>query len=337
MYSTKTLLFLGKKGFSGELIHGELSDRSSVLAPEVSRDRPLAEQLIANSSALKPGDLVFNALGPFIDSYLPVLEFCLARGLHYFDICGEWQVFEAMQQWDYRAVEAGCMILPGIGFDVVASDCLVGHVHRRLPDVSRLQIGISGLGLISRGSARTLRSLMGEPLRQRRRGRLVSEARIREERFDFGQGECRALGVSWGDISTAWHSTRVPDIEVFFQATPALSAAVFANRTFGWLAAGNGGGVLSDAILNSLPKGPTDTSRADKKSVVIVRASNSDGVTVASRLQTPEAYTFTAHAAAATLEHFLRNGVQPGFQTPSTALGPDFPLALPDCERQDVL
>lgn len=178
---------------------------------------------------------------------------------------------------------------------------------------------------------------MGEPLRQRRRGRLVSEARIREERFDFGQGECRALGVSWGDISTAWHSTRVPDIEVFFQATPALSAAVFANRTFGWLAAGNSGRVFSDAILNSLPKGPSDTSRADKKSVLIVRASNSDGVTVASRLQTPEAYTFTAHAAAATLEHFLRNGVQPGFQTPSTALGPDFPLALPDCERQDVL
>ena len=162
MYSNKTLLFLGEQGFSGALIHRELSDQASVLSPELSRDRPLAEQLVANSSALKPGDLVFNALGPFIDSYLPVLEFCLARRLHYFDICGEWQVFEAMQQWDSRAVEAGCMILPGLGFDVVASEGLVGHVPRRLPDASRLHIGLAGLGLISRGLCQNPRSLMGE-------------------------------------------------------------------------------------------------------------------------------------------------------------------------------
>ena len=97
----------------------------------------------------------------------------MSQGTHYFDINSEWQVFEAIQRLGSRTERAEIMLLPGIGFDVVASDCLVGHVCQRFTGASRIQIGISGLELLSRGSAKTLYQLMGEPLRVSRRSRIV--------------------------------------------------------------------------------------------------------------------------------------------------------------------
>ena len=117
----------------------------------------------------------------------------------------------------------------------VASDCLLGHVYKRCPDATRVQIGISGLELISRGFRQNHgQILIGEPLKVRRRGRITAESRMLQSSFDFGSGQRPALAVSWGDISSAWHSTGVPNIEVFFEATPALSAAVFANKNI-WM------------------------------------------------------------------------------------------------------
>ena len=228
------------------------------------------------------------------------------------------------------------MLLPGIGFDVIASDCLAAHVYERLPDASRLQIGISGLELISRGSARTMTGLLGEPLRVRRRGRIVSDSRILESTFDFGQGERPALGVSWGDISTAWHTTRIPNIEVFFEATPALSSVIFANRTFGWLSHNPLFGRTAQEVVSRLPAGPQDMARNNRSATVVARARNDHGLQAESRLHTREAYSFTADAACSTLIHFAAGVCPPGFQTPTTALGKDFVLQLPGCTRIDL-
>lgn len=336
MSQGKTLLFLGAQGYSGRLIYEGLSSTANVIAPKLSHDFSIAEQLAKYSPMLKPGDFVLNCLGPFQNSYLPVIEFCLSQGTHYFDINAEWQVFEAIQRLGSRAERAEIMLLPGIGFDVVASDCLVGHVCQRFTGASRIQIGISGLELLSRGSAKTLSQLMGEPLRVRRRSRIVSETRILETNFDFGVGERRALGVSWGDISTAWYSSAVPNIEVFFEATAALSAAVFVNRTVGWLAAEDGVSRVAQGLMQRFPAGPNASARSQKNATVVVRALDSDGRQAESRLHTREAYTFTADAAKATLEHFGHNPALSGFQTPFSALGADFVLELPECERTDV-
>ncbi|MDB3922998.1 saccharopine dehydrogenase NADP-binding domain-containing protein [Luminiphilus sp.] len=336
MLKDKTFLFLGAQGYSGQLIYDGIKGRSNIVAPTLSRGQPLAEQLVGYAPLLKPGDLVLNCLGPFQSSYLSVIEFCLAHGLHYFDINAQWQVFEAIRQLGPQAERAQCMLLPGIGFDVVASDCLIGHVGRRCSDISRLQIGISGLELISRGSAKTLTELIGEPLRIRRRGRIVAEPRILESQFDFGAGERRALGVSWGDISTAWHSSAVPNIEVFFEATPALAGAVFANRTFGWLASDSRISQAAQGLVKRLPAGPGEDVRTQKSATVVVRAVTHSGQQVESRLNTREAYSFTADAAAAVLEHFAHHAALPGFQTPFTALGADFVLGLPECQRSDT-
>ncbi len=332
----RTLLFLGSQGYSGRLIKEALPGTIRTLAPKLLRDRPIAEQLLPFAEHLKRDDLVLNCLGPFKDTYRPVAEFCLEVGAHYLDINAEWQVFEELQQLNARAKEAGVMLLPGVGFDVLASDCLSAQVNSTLPDATHLQIGIAGLELISRGSARTMTSLVGEPLRVRRRGRIVSDARMVEANFDFGQGERPALGVSWGDISTAWHSTRIPTIEVFFEATPALSSVIFANRTFGWVARQPLIERAAEQFVARFPQGPQDMARSTRTATVVARAFDDSGRQAESRLHTREAYSFTADAACTTLNHFSGHDCPGGFQTPATALGGDFVLELPGCTRLDV-
>ena len=40
--------------------------------------------------------------------------------------------------------------------------------------------------------------------------------------MDFGKGATPTVQVSWGDVSTAYHSTGIPNIEVQFEALPAI-------------------------------------------------------------------------------------------------------------------
>ena len=49
-------------------------------------------------------------------------------------------MFEALAARDAEAKRASIMLMPGIGFDVVSSDCLVAHLKRRLPDAIDLQL-----------------------------------------------------------------------------------------------------------------------------------------------------------------------------------------------------
>jgi short subunit dehydrogenase-like uncharacterized protein len=57
----------------------------------------------------------------------------------------------------------------------------------------------------------------------RRSGRLVavpSAARVKE--LDFGYGQIKTMSIPWGDLSTAWVSTAIPNIEVYMVAPMGL-------------------------------------------------------------------------------------------------------------------
>ena len=139
--------------------------------------------------------------------------------MHYSDITGEIDVFEALAARDEQAKTAGVMLLPGAGFDVVPSDCLAAHVAARMPDATRLRLSIGGLTVVSQGTAKTMVEGIARGTRFRRGGRIVEDKDTPRATADFGAGPRRTVGVSWGDVSTAWRSTRIPDIEVFFEAS----------------------------------------------------------------------------------------------------------------------
>ena len=103
-----------------------------------------------------------------------MVEACLRLGKHYLDITGEISVFEAMARRDKAAKQAGMMIMPGVGFDVVPSDCLAVHLKNLLPTATDLTLAFYGLGGISHGTQATMTmnagsgGLRGSVLRCRR-------------------------------------------------------------------------------------------------------------------------------------------------------------------------
>ena len=53
-----------------------------------------------------------------------MIEACLATQTHYLDITGEIPVFEMAKRFNEAAIQAKIMLMPGVGFDVVPTDCM---------------------------------------------------------------------------------------------------------------------------------------------------------------------------------------------------------------------
>jgi len=280
---------------------------------------------------------VLHAAGPFSATSRPMVDACLESGIHYVDVTGEIAVFEAIADRDRDAKAAGVMLLPGAGFDVVPSDCLASHVKQRLPEATRLRLSIGGLGGVSRGTALTMLERVGRGTLVRREGRLVERAGAPRATVDFGAGLRPAIGMSWGDVATAWRSTGIPDIEVYFEASPKLVRVVRWSRLLRpLLSIGLVSGFLEAQVRRKIPSGPTAERRARSRSVIVAEAWNdATGASVRSRLVTAEAYTLTAWTAVEIAKRASSGGAVPGYQTPATAFGADFILAFPGTTRDD--
>jgi short subunit dehydrogenase-like uncharacterized protein len=230
------------------------------------------------------------------------------------------------------------MIMPGVGFDVVASDCLGAHVIRRFPQAKRLVFGMRGLTLAARGSMKTAVEQMGRDTPIRRGGVVTYVAPGTLERdFDYGDGPTPSVAVSWGDVAAAYYTTGVPSTEVYFETTPALRVALAASRLFGWpLRTAPWQAWLKMHVDLLLPEGPSEAERAAIQTVIVAEAEDGRGRRVRSRLRAPQSYTLTASTAPAIARRALEEDVELGFQTPGRAYGPDFALSFAGVSREDV-
>lgn len=68
---------------------------------------------------------VLHRAGPFSATSAPMLASCLHARSHYLDITGEIAVFEAIFARAAEFKQAGIVVMPGVGFDIVPSDGLV--------------------------------------------------------------------------------------------------------------------------------------------------------------------------------------------------------------------
>src|SRR3954447_12065902 len=173
--------------------------------------------------------------------------------------------------------------------------------------------------------------------RVRRGGRIVELQDTPRATADFGDGRKPTIAVSWGDIATAWHSTQIPSIEVFFEASPQLQqAARLPSVVRRLLATGFAQRLIKNQIDRRMPPGPTPKQRSRGKAVLIAEAWDAAGGGVGSRLQTPEAYTLTAQTAVEIARRAASVGASPGYQTPSTAFSADFVLQFDGVTRSDL-
>jgi short subunit dehydrogenase-like uncharacterized protein len=149
MKQTKQFLIYGATGFTGKLTARTAKDKGlqPILAGRnEAKLKAIAEPLGFHyrgfslseqqelDAALAEVDAVLHIAGPFSATSQPMADACLRTGTHYLDITGEIDVFEALAARDAEAKRAGTMLLPGVGFDVVPSDCLARpeDLHRRL-------------------------------------------------------------------------------------------------------------------------------------------------------------------------------------------------------------
>lgn len=281
--------------------------------------------------------VLLNAAGPFTVTAPVLLDACLAACTHYADVAGEVLALDAAAQRHPDAVGRGIMVMPAVGFDVVPSDCLATYVARQLPEATTLRLGLQGLDHMSRGSARTIIQQLGRGVWVRRDGQLrtVTPGSLRHT-FDFGAGPRPAVAVSWGDVVSAFFSTGIPNIQVFFAETLPLRGAVAAHRTWGWLLSGPGWQKLLQSNARWLPDGPSAAQRRAGSVTIVAEATAPDGRRASARLRTPEVYTLSAISAVEALERMHAGDVQPGFQTPSRVWGPDFALSLEGVTRVDA-
>jgi short subunit dehydrogenase-like uncharacterized protein len=280
--------------------------------------------------------LVLNAAGPYVCTAQPMIDACLRRRVDYLDLSGEIDPLQYAEQCDGFACSQGVMLLPAVGFDVVPTDCLAVHLAERLPDAESLTIGISPSNLVSRGSLSTLVAQAGIPVKTRRAGvldELPSPTELRQ--VDFGDGTKLAAVVSWGDLVTAHHSTGIPNIEVCFEATAFRWLLVTANRYWGFWLETPAARSWMHAVLSLAPTGPAEAARQQQHSVIVAEVRR-DEQCARARLVTPEAYTFTAEAAARCAEAVLEGARRPGFCTPGQLFGADFVLSIPGVARQDL-
>jgi short subunit dehydrogenase-like uncharacterized protein len=278
--------------------------------------------------------LLINAAGPFCETAPPLIDACLRRRVDYVDLSGELSSIAYAARSGWMAADLGVMLLPAIGFDVAASDCLAVHLAQKLPTARSLMLAVSPSNALSRGSALTMARNAGNFIVTRRSGAL-KELRwhTRTRRLDFGEGERAAVAVTWGDLVTAFHSTRIPDIEVYFEATPFWLAGVTANQLAApfWRACRP----MLEELARTMPAGPSDAVRARERCIVFGEVRDGDRCERA-RLVTSEAYTFTADVAVRIVAEVLGGTRRSGFTTPASLLGPDFVLQVAGVRRESL-
>jgi short subunit dehydrogenase-like uncharacterized protein len=200
-------IIAGRNAAKVEAQAAELGLQSRVFGMD---DSPALDQ------ALKEVAVVLHCAGPYIYTSRPMVEGCLRTGTHYLDITGEIPVYAALAARDAEAKARRVMLLPGVGFDVVPTDCLALYLKRRLPSATRLTLAFhsDGPAGLPPGTANTMMEMIPYGNRVRRNGRLETPTRGTKTRWmDFGQGPVQGTRLTWGDVFMAFYSTGIPNVE----------------------------------------------------------------------------------------------------------------------------
>jgi short subunit dehydrogenase-like uncharacterized protein len=349
---SSNFLLYGANGYTGNLIArlaGQRGLRPILAGRTPEKIEPLSTELgleyrafsldddTAVDKALADVSVVLHCAGPFSQTSQPMVAGCLRTKTHYLDITGEVAVFEAIAARNNEAKAVGVMLLPGVGFDVVPSDCLAAHLKARLPEATRLTLGFQALGKISRGTATTMVEAQNQGGLVRRGGVLTPvPAAWKTRLIDFGQGAVAGVTIPWGDVSTAYYSTGIPDIEVYAAFPAAIRLGMVATRYLDWLLGLPTVQNFQKYLIQNQPQGPSAAERGQGRSLLWGEVEDNFGKQAVSRLQCPEGYTLTALTALAIVAKVLRGQVSVGFQTPSLVYGANFILEIEGVVREDL-
>jgi short subunit dehydrogenase-like uncharacterized protein len=274
--------------------------------------------------------VVLNVAGPFRSTATPLVRACVEARAHYLDLSGEYASIDSLASQSKSAATSGVMLMPGVGFDIVATDCAAALAARQLPGATHLSLALTGLDAISPGSANSVLEQSADMVMVRRNGELIRipPGELVGE-FDFGRGPKRAAAVTWGDVASAGYTTGISNVTVYYEETPAVRLGLLGSRYRQYLPRTPLVEAWQRMAVDLLAKGPSAAQRAAGRAVVVARASDASGAHAEVRIETPEVYTFTAATAAAIVDRVVAGDFCPGFQTPARAYGAEYVTGLP--------
>jgi short subunit dehydrogenase-like uncharacterized protein len=342
-------MIYGANGYTGELCARDavarglkpvLAGRREEAVAKLADELGLAYRVFSldDAEAVRRGlegmALVLHCAGPFSATSGPMVDGCLATRTHYLDITGEISVYQACHERDREAREAGIILMPGVGFDVVPTDCLAAMLKDKLPDANALVLAFEAGGGPSPGTAKT--SFEGLTLggRIRRDGELEEVPLAwRTRDIPFADGARHGMTIPWGDVYTAYLSTGIPNIEVYLAVPPGVSKRVRRLNKWRWLLTLPPVKSLVMRRIESRTPGPDESRRASTGSRIWGEVSNKSGQTISGELHTPNGYDLTVDAAVSISARVLEAGFsRTGYLTPSLCLGAEYVLDLKGTE-----
>lgn len=317
----KKLMIYGAAGYVGRMAaeYAKAQGLDVVLAGRSDEKlRDLAAQLdvpyrVFATDSLTAGSLegigvLVNFAGPFASTADALMRSCIKAGVDYLDITAEINVYRLAERLGAEAAESGVMLLPGVGWDVVPTDCLAVHVARRVKNPQSLNMALQVAGSMSRGSALSVGEIVGAGLLARIDGQLVPTPDAQPRHFDFGDGQELCAPLSFGDLVTGWHSTGIPNISMFVHFS---------------------GDPFPEGDLSQLPDGPDAHQREAHRARAVAEVTGADGTIARSVIETVNGYTYTPIAAVEAARCVLGGERRSGFQTPAKLLGVGFAETIP--------
>ena len=255
------------------------------------------------------------------------------------DITGEIEVFEKIAARDIRIRDAGIMAMPGTGFDVVPTDCLAAYLKSQLPTATHLELAFLGTGGgISHGTATTMLENLGRGGAIRKDGVITKVPNAYKVKLiTYSRSPILSATIPWGDVSTAYHSTGIRNIEVYMAMSKWMLRLLRSKGLSKWILHSNFMKKAMQRVVDRRAPGPNATQRSKGKNFVWGKVYDEKGNSWVARVITPEGYTLTALTAVEITKRVLNDDYCVGFQTPSSAYGADFILDIKGTKREDIV
>jgi short subunit dehydrogenase-like uncharacterized protein len=341
-------ILYGATGYTGRLIAEEAVRRKmqpilagrdanaiSKIATELRlehRGFGLGNEAVVRES-IRGAKLVLNCAGPFSATARPLIAACLAERVHYLDITGELDVIEAAAKCDEQAQQAGVIVMPAVGFDVVPSDFLAASLAAKLPSATKLTLAFSGLNSLSPGTAKTMIESLALGGRARIDGQIKRvPVAWKTREVLFREGPLPAVTIPWGDVASAYYSTGIGNIEVYAATPPQQIKLLSRLRWLFPLLKFSPLRYVIGWLIDRQLQGPSPTRRERETASLWGRVENAQGQFVEGKLTTPNGYGLTVLTALAIVERLLDGIGKTGFLTPSKAFGTGFIAEFAGCD-----
>jgi short subunit dehydrogenase-like uncharacterized protein len=349
MHSLQWMIY-GANGFSGSLIAREavrkklkpiLAGRNGTAITDLAKELNLEYRIFAldEPKKLEGIKLLLNCAGSFKATAQILAESCITSGVHYLDISGELFTFQTLFELSNSAKEKHIILLPGVGFFITATDCLLSLLKKELPDAELIDLFfvVDSQFRFNSGSIKSIFELLNETYINM--GQEKGEAFISHthKKATINNQEINMISLPLPDLFTGKISTGISNIRIYgyfrsfsllFDKVPwFLSNSIIFMFRFPIIIA-----IMAFAynFINRLPHSIVDINQMNSGVLLHGIAYNNDAMLIQKAIEIGNPYIFTQKSTLLAIQRILEKPyfIYSGFQTPSLAFGENFLLEI---------